>query len=112
VNDQLLIEVIHGGHDAILEFLFGCNASGAPELIRSGSRGRIRTTIGYELEAGALEKHAGPAFLATINDGLLGSCATGSTSFKRSKSNWQARAPNSRGRLYNRRALRGRRGQD
>jgi hypothetical protein len=76
VNDQLLIEVIHGGHDAILEFLFGCNASGAPELIRSGSRGRIRTTIGYELEAGALEKHAGPAFLATINDGLLGSCAT------------------------------------
>ena len=29
----------------------------------------------------------GPAFLATINNGLLGSCATGSTSFKRSKSN-------------------------
>jgi hypothetical protein len=26
VNDGLLIEVIHGGHDAILEFLFGCDA--------------------------------------------------------------------------------------
>jgi hypothetical protein len=25
VNDGLLIEVIHGGHDAILEFLFGCH---------------------------------------------------------------------------------------
>ncbi len=25
MNDGLLIEVIHGGHDAILEFLFGCD---------------------------------------------------------------------------------------
>jgi hypothetical protein len=25
VNDGLPIEVIHGGHDAILEFLFGCD---------------------------------------------------------------------------------------
>ena len=36
----------------------GSGAGGAPELIRSGARGRIRTTIGYELEAGALEEHA------------------------------------------------------
>ena len=26
MNDHLLIEVIHGGHDAIFEFLFACNA--------------------------------------------------------------------------------------
>jgi hypothetical protein len=26
VNDGLLIEVFHGDHDAILEFLFGCDA--------------------------------------------------------------------------------------
>jgi hypothetical protein len=26
MNDGLLIEVIHGGHDAVLEFLFGCDA--------------------------------------------------------------------------------------
>jgi hypothetical protein len=26
VNDGLLIEVIHGGHDAVPEFLLGCNA--------------------------------------------------------------------------------------
>ena len=36
MNDGLLIEVIHGGHDAIFEFLFGCDADvaqdGAGEL--------------------------------------------------------------------------------
>jgi hypothetical protein len=36
VNDWLLIEEIHGCHDAILEFLFGCDADvaqdGAGEL--------------------------------------------------------------------------------
>jgi hypothetical protein len=36
VNDRLPIEEIHGGHDAILEFLFGCDADvaqdGASEL--------------------------------------------------------------------------------
>jgi hypothetical protein len=25
MNDGLLVEVIHGGHDAIFEFLFGCD---------------------------------------------------------------------------------------
>jgi hypothetical protein len=36
VNDGLLIEEVHCGHDAILEFLFGCDADvaqhGAGEL--------------------------------------------------------------------------------
>jgi len=31
VNDGLLIEVIHGGHDAILEFLFGCDTDMAQD---------------------------------------------------------------------------------
>jgi hypothetical protein len=26
VDDRILIEVIHGSHEAILEFLFGCDA--------------------------------------------------------------------------------------
>jgi hypothetical protein len=29
VNDGVLIEVVHGGHDAIFEFLFGCDADRA-----------------------------------------------------------------------------------
>src|ERR1700757_4242343 len=36
MNDRLVIEVIHGSHDAIVEFLFGCDADvaqdGAGEL--------------------------------------------------------------------------------
>ena len=36
MDDGILIEVIHGSHDAILEFLFGCDADvaqdGAGEL--------------------------------------------------------------------------------
>ena len=36
MDDRFLIEEIHGGHDAILEFLFGCDADvaqdGASEL--------------------------------------------------------------------------------
>jgi hypothetical protein len=32
LNDRFLIEVIHGGHDAVLEFLFGCDADMAQDL--------------------------------------------------------------------------------
>ena len=36
MNDGIAIEVVHGGHDAVLEFLFGCDADvaqhGAGEL--------------------------------------------------------------------------------
>jgi hypothetical protein len=31
VNDGVLVEVVHGGHDAILEFLFGCDADVAKD---------------------------------------------------------------------------------
>jgi hypothetical protein len=31
VNDGVLIEVVHGGHDAILEFLFGCDTDVAQD---------------------------------------------------------------------------------
>ena len=31
MNDGLVIEVIHGSHDAILEFLFGCDADVAQD---------------------------------------------------------------------------------
>jgi hypothetical protein len=31
VNYGVLIEVVHGGHDAILEFLFGCDADVAQD---------------------------------------------------------------------------------
>ena len=37
MNDGLLIEVIHGGHDAVLEFLFGCDADVAQD--RAGELG-------------------------------------------------------------------------
>jgi hypothetical protein len=31
VNDRVVIEVVNGGHDAILEFLFGCDADVAQD---------------------------------------------------------------------------------
>ena len=31
MNDGVLIEVVHGGHDSILEFLFGCDADVAQD---------------------------------------------------------------------------------
>ena len=34
MNERLLIEVIHGGHDAILEFLFGRDA----DMTQDGAR--------------------------------------------------------------------------
>ena len=37
MNDRLLIEVIHGGHDAIFELLFGCDADVAQD--RAGELG-------------------------------------------------------------------------
>ncbi len=34
MNDRVLVEVIHGCHDAVLEFLFGCDA----DVARDGAR--------------------------------------------------------------------------
>jgi len=34
VNDRVLVEVIHGCHDAVLEFLFGCDA----DMAQDGAR--------------------------------------------------------------------------
>ena len=31
MNDRILVEVIHGSHDAVLEFLFGCDADVAQD---------------------------------------------------------------------------------
>ena len=48
--------------------------------------------LAFSQAISSLTLFAGTAFLATINKGFLGSCVTGSTSFKGSKSNCQARA--------------------
>ena len=37
MDDGVSIEVIHGGHDAVLEFLFGCDADMAQD--RTGELG-------------------------------------------------------------------------
>ena len=37
MDDGVAIEVIHGGHDAVLEFLFGCDADMAQH--RAGELG-------------------------------------------------------------------------
>ena len=37
MDDGVSIEVIHGGHDAVLEFLFGCDADMAQD--RAGELG-------------------------------------------------------------------------
>ena len=34
VDDGVLVEVIHGSHDAVLEFLFGCDADVAQDGAR------------------------------------------------------------------------------
>ena len=31
MDDRMLVDVIHGGHDAIFELLFGCNADVAQD---------------------------------------------------------------------------------
>jgi hypothetical protein len=34
MDDRMLVDAIHGSHDAILEFLFGCNADVAQDGAR------------------------------------------------------------------------------
>jgi hypothetical protein len=49
VNDGLLIEVIHGGHDAILEFLFGCDTD-----VAQNRAGELGEEAFDEVEPGAV----------------------------------------------------------
>jgi hypothetical protein len=54
MNDGLVLEVIHGGHDTILEFLFGCDADVAQE--RAGELGEEAFD---EVEPGAVRRWTG-----------------------------------------------------
>ena len=49
MDDGVSIEVIHGGHDAVLEFLFGCDADMAQD--RAGELGEEAFD---EIEPGAV----------------------------------------------------------
>ena len=54
MNDGLLIEVIHGGHDAVLEFLFGCDA----DMTQDGA-GEFGEEALDEVEPGAVRGSEG-----------------------------------------------------
>jgi len=74
VDDRILIEVIHGSHEAILEFLFGCDADVAqhrtselgeepfdeiePGTVR-GREGEFETACRMIVED-QLDRHMGP----------------------------------------------------
>jgi hypothetical protein len=49
VYDGMLVEFIHGGHDAIFEFLFGCDA----DVTQNGA-GEFREEAFDEIEPGAV----------------------------------------------------------
>ena len=49
MNDGLLIKIIYGGHEAILEFLFGCDA----DMTQDGA-GEFREEALDEIEPGAM----------------------------------------------------------
>jgi hypothetical protein len=44
VNDGVLVEVIHGGHDAILEFLLGRDAADQGRSTTNASQGELPQT--------------------------------------------------------------------
>jgi hypothetical protein len=49
VYDGVLIEVFHGGHDAVFEFLFGCDA----DMTKNGAS-EFREEAFDEIEPGAV----------------------------------------------------------
>ena len=72
MNDGLLIEVIHGRHDAILEFLFGCDA----DVTQDGA-GEFGKEALDEVEPGAVRRserefEAVRGLLHDPGSGLLG----------------------------------------
>ena len=49
MDDGVSIEVIHGGHDAVLEFLFGCDTD-----VTQHRTGELGEETFYEIEPGAV----------------------------------------------------------
>ena len=74
MNDGVLVEEIHGGHDAVLEFLFGCDADVAQD--RAGELGEEALD---EVEPGAVlgsegEFKAVRGLIGEPSFGLFGDC--------------------------------------
>ena len=67
MNDRMAIEFIHGGHDAILEFLFGCDADVAQH--RAGELGKEALD---EIEPGAVLGREGEFEAADRLTGVTG----------------------------------------
>jgi hypothetical protein len=72
VNDGHLIKILDGGHDAIRELLFGCNA----DMTQDGA-GELGKKAFYEIEPGAMlgregEFEAVRGLLGDPGPGLLG----------------------------------------
>jgi hypothetical protein len=49
VNDGIAVEIVHGGHEAVLEFLFGCDAD-----VAHNSAGEFGKEALDEIEPGAV----------------------------------------------------------
>ena len=86
MDDRSFIEVIHGGHDAVFDFLFGCDRSGAgwagklgeealdqvrprasitretPGLCRGGSRGLTFPAVALRRNVDASTTHTRGSF--------------------------------------------------
>jgi hypothetical protein len=72
VNDGILVEVVHGSHDAILEFLFGGNSDVAED-----GAGELGKKALNEIEPGAVfrcegEFEAAGGLIGEPSSGLLG----------------------------------------
>jgi hypothetical protein len=66
VNDRQLIEVIHGGYDAILQLLFGCDTD-----MTKDRAGKLEEQALDEVEPGAMRRSEGEAGCAGCMARLL-----------------------------------------
>ena len=69
MNDRIVVEVVHGGHEAVLEFLFGGDADVAEDRT-----GELREEALDEVEPGAMLGREGELKSA---GGLLGQPSSG-----------------------------------
>jgi hypothetical protein len=77
VNDGIAVEIFHGGHEALLEFLFGCDA----DVAQDGA-GEFGEEALNEIEPGAVLGGEGEfepvrGLAGEPGSGLFGACLSG-----------------------------------
>jgi hypothetical protein len=80
VDDRMLVEFVHGGHDAVLEFLFGCDAN-----VTQNGAGDFREEAFDEVEPRAVLRREGELEAAGRLIGEPRLCLLGNVGFRESK---------------------------